>query len=164
MSEIVRSGRAPLAQGGRHVAGLTVRPEEMLDLLYDTQPYAPMPFDARFIGIGIEDKGAESLIRFFYESLINPHENCVALNPHYFLTLLKQLADGMIPWDAELDGIEVSDKFTIILLRLKSDKFPPHAGDALPLIHLRYEGGQLALISPLEAIKKDRRVQISTRR
>ena len=164
MSEIVRSGRAPLAKGGLHVAGLTVRPEEMLDLLHDTQPGAPIPFDAQFIGIGIEDKGADSRIRFFYESVVNPLENCVELNPHHFLTLLKQQADGMIPLDAELDGIEVSNKFTIILLRLKSDKFPPHVGNALPLIHLRYEGGQLALLSPLEAIKKDRRIQISTRR
>lgn len=110
-----------------------------------------------------EDKGLNSDIGFYFTSTINPLENCVRMRVGTFFDLLKKHGEGLIPLDSELDGIEVSDKFTIIMLRIKSDKFPP-TGDELPLAHLRYEAGQLSLINVFEAVKKDRRIQISDKR
>jgi hypothetical protein len=82
----------------------------------------------------------------------------------HFFRLLKTHADGLIPTDSELDGIEASERFTVILLRIKSDHFPPHSGNELPLAHLRYEAGELSLVNAFESIKKDRRIQISSKR
>lgn len=162
--EIVSSGRPSIAHGVRHAVGLTVRPEQMLQLIHDFQPNAPLPFDAQFEALGIEDAGSHSQIQFYFTSIVNPLENCLVMPPQTFFDLLKRAGDGLIPTDAELDGIEVSSRFTIILLRVKSDHFPPHPGDKLPMVHLRYEAGELVLLNPLEAIRKDRRIQISDKR
>ena len=161
---IQASGRPAMARGVRHAFGLAIRPEQMLEFFHDTIPSAPIPFDARFVGLRIEDEGADSKIAFHFDSQLNPFENCVELRPADFVAILKNHVEGLIPSDSELDGIEVSDRFTVILLRLKSDHFPPHSGNDLPMAHLRYEGGELMLLNAFEAIKKDRRIQISSKR
>lgn len=153
-----------MASGVRHAFGLTIRPEQMLEFFHDVLLTAPIPFDAMFEMLELDDKGADSEIGFFYTSLINPLENYVGMKVQHFFSLLKQHADGMIPLDAELDGIEVSGLFTVILLRVKSDHFPAHAGNELPIAHLRYEGGQLQLLNVFESVAKDRRIQISSKR
>lgn len=153
-----------MASGVRHAFGLTLRPEQMLEFFHDILPTAPIPFDAMFEMLELDDKGADSEIGFFYTSLINPLENYVGMKVQYFFSTLKQHADGLIPLDAELDGIEVSGLFTVILLRVKSDKFPPHAGNDMPIAHLRYEAGQLQLLNVFESVAKDRRIQISSKR
>jgi len=153
-----------MATGAAHAFGLTIRPEQMLEFFHDVLLSAPIPFDATFDMLEIDEKGAESEIAFYFTSMVNPLENCVRFNVQHFFNLLKIHADGIIPLDGELDGIEVSERFTVILLRIKSDNFTKHTGNELPLAHLRYEAGQLSLLNTFEAIKKDRRVQISTKR
>lgn len=161
---ITPSGRPSMAKGAAHAFGLTIRPEQMLEFFHDVLLSAPIPFDAMFEMLELDDKGADSEIAFYFTSTINPLENCVCFNVQHFFRLLKTHADGLIPLDAELDGIEASELFTVILLRIKSDHFPPHAGNELPLAHLRYEAGQLSLVNTFEAIKKDRRIAISGKR
>jgi hypothetical protein len=153
-----------MAMGVRHAFGLTIRPEQMLEFFHDVLPSAPIPFDAMFEMLELDDKGAESEIGFYYTSIINPLENCVRMSVQRFFSLLKQHGDGLIPLDAELGGIEVSGLFTVILLRVKSDHFPSHAGNELPIAHLRYEAGQLQLLNVFESVAKDRRIQISSKR
>lgn len=161
---LVESGRPPMAKGVAHAFGLTIRPEQMLEFFHDVLLSAPIPFDAMFEMLELDDKGADSEIGFYFTSVINPLENCVRFNVQHFFRLLKQHADGLIPLDAELDGIEASSLFTVILLRIKSDHFPPHAGNELPLAHLRYEAGEMQLLNVFESVKKDRRIQISGKR
>lgn len=161
---VVSSGRAPISLGVRHAFGLTVRPEQMLEFFHDVMPNAPIPFDAQFEMLEFEDKGLDSEIGFYFTSIVNPLENVVRMGVHHFFGLLKKHTDGIIPTDAELDGIEVSTSFTVIMLRVKSDHFPPHAGDRLPLAHLRYEAGELVLVNVFEAIRKERRIQINGKR
>lgn len=159
MKTIIESGRAPLSKGARHLFGLTLRPEQMLEFFHDVIPTAPIPYDAQFEMLGFEDKGADSVIEFYFTSmLVRPA--CYQMKVEEFFALLKRHGEGIITGDAELDGIEVSEKFTVIMLRIKSDKFPPHEGNKLPIAHLRYEMGELALINPWEAIFKDRRIRI----
>jgi hypothetical protein len=153
-----------MAAGVRHAFGLTLRPEQMLELFHDVLRTAPIPFDAMFEMLELDDNGADSKIGFFYTSVINPLENYVGMKVQDFFSLLKQHADGLIPLDAELDGIEVSSLFTVILLRVKSNHFPSHAGNEMPVAHLRYESGQLQLINVFESVAKDRRIQISSKR
>ena len=156
---ILPSGRASLSMGARHLFGLTVRPEQMLEFFHDVIPSAPIPFDANFEMLGFEDKGADSQIEFYFtSSVVRPA--CYVMKVQEFFSLLKEHSEGLIPRDADLDGIEVSTNFTIIMLRVKSDHFPPHPGDKLPIAHIRYEAGELALINPSEAILKDRRIRI----
>src|SRR5574337_147850 len=157
--QIIASGRPPVAAGLRHAVGLVIRPDQMLQLLHDFLPNAPIPFDAVHTGLGVDE--AERTISFYFESAVNPLENCVVLDPHHFLRILVQAGHGLLPADAELDGIELSSKFTVMLLRVKSDRFPPHPGDDLPVIHLRYEAGELYLLNVWDAVKKERRIQIS---
>jgi hypothetical protein len=161
---IVESGRTPISSGVRHAFGLTIRPEQMLEFFHDVMPHAPIPFDARFEMLEFEDKGEDSEIGFYFTSIVNPLENCVRMGIDTFFQLLKKHGEGIIPTDAALDGIEVSNVFTVILLRVKSDHFPPHAGNEMPLAHLRYEAGELVLLNVFEAIKKERRIQISGER
>lgn len=153
-----------MASGVRHAFGLAIRPEQMLEFFHDVIPTAPIPKDAQFQGLGIEDSGCDSKVKFYFTSVVNPFENCVELSPAYFLEILKRHTDGLVPRDAEFDGIEISARFTVILLRIKSEHFPPHPGNDLPLAHLRYEAGQLMLLNVFEAVKKDRRIQISSKR
>jgi hypothetical protein len=126
-------------------------------------PSAPIPFDAVFEMLEFDDQGAESVIGFWFSSSTE-RAACYQMKVQEFFALLKRHADGLIPLDAELDGIEVSQRFTVILLRVKSDHFPPHAGNELPLAHLRYEAGQLQLLNVFESVAKDRRIQISSKR
>lgn len=161
---LIASGRPPMAKGAAHAFGLTIRPEQMLDFFHDVLLSSPIPFDAMFEMLEVDDKGADSEIAFYFTSVINPLENCVRFNVQHFFKLLKANADGLIPLDAELDGIEASSVFTVILLRIKSNHFPTHAGNELPIAHLRYEAGQLSLINVFESVAKDRRVQISSKR
>src|SRR2546430_2089508 len=127
---LVPSGDKPIAAGAKHSFGLVIKPDQMLELIHDFIPNAPVPFDAKHIGLGIED-GSDSKIRFYFESVLNPLENCLEMDPNHFLQTLKRCADGLLPADSELEGIEVSNHFTVILLRIRSDHFPPHAGQDL---------------------------------
>lgn len=161
---LIASGRPPMAKGAAHAFGLTIRPEQMLEFFHDVLPAAPIPFDAQFEMLEVDDRGADSEIGFYFTSAINPLENCVRFNVQHFFRLLKLKGEGVIPTDAELDGIEASAKFTVILLRIKSDKFPPHAGNEMPLAHLRYEAGELQLLNVFESVAKDRRINISGKR
>jgi hypothetical protein len=159
------SGRKTLFDGVKYAMGLVIRPEQMLELLHDAEKTCPIPFDAIVQGIGINDNGADSRIQFFYTSLISPLNNVIELNPHHFLEILKRVSEGLIPLDAELDGIEVSPIFTVLMLRIKSSRIPPTKGPNPPIAHLRYEAGQLQLVSPAYAIAKDeKRIQLSDKR
>lgn len=154
---ITKSGRASITMGARHLFGLTIRPEQMLEFFHDVIPSAPIPFDANFEMLGFDD--STRTIEFYFTSkLVRPA--CYQMTVEEFFLTLKRHGEGIIPSDAELDGIEVSDKFTVIMLRVRSDHFPPHPGDKLPIAHIRYEAGELALVNPAEAIFKDRRIRI----
>lgn len=160
---LIPSGTPPVAAGVKHSFGLVIKPDQMVELIHDFIPSAPVPFDAQHVGLGIED-GSHPKIRFYFQSSINPIENCVELDPNHFLNILKRAGDGLIPLDSELEGIEASNKFTVILLRVKSDHFPAHSGNDLPLCHLRYEAGELTLVNVFDAIHKERRIRISDKR
>ena len=131
-----------MALGAAHAFGLTLRPEQMLEL---------------------DDKGADSEIGFYFTSSVE-RPACFQMKVQEFFSLLKTHGEGLIPQDAELDGIEASNRFTVIMLRIKSDHFPPHAGNELPLAHLRYEAGELQLLNVFESVAKDRRIKISGKR
>ena len=154
------SGRRSLIHGAPHKRGFIIRPEQMLALFHDTQPGIPLPADAEFKGIGVDDEGVDSLIKFYLTSVTAPNVHCFSLKPLVFFSILVNLADGLLPADSELDGIEVSRNFTVIMLRVKSSHWPPAGSDALPLYHLRYEYGRIMLFDPSKAIEQERRIRI----
>lgn len=154
------SGRKSILHGSKFARGFIIRPEQILSLFHDTLPNLPIPVDAEHCGIGIEDAGCDSFIQFYYTSKLNPHEHCFKIKPELFLRFLIDLAHGLIPTDAELDGIEVSHKFTVLLLRLKSSHWPAYESKNLPLVHLRYDLGQLVLCDPASAIEGERRIRV----
>ena len=150
--EVKASGRTSALFGARHTVGLTVNPTEILAFLHDVVKDAPVPYDAVLRAIGIEDKGADSWIQLYFESVANPLENCLNIKPHHLIHLFMQHAEGMIPLDAELVGIEISDRFNLLLFVLKSDKFPAPQKDRLPIASLRYQAGVLKLYPPNQAM------------
>ena len=154
------SGRSSILHGAKYQRGFIVRPEQILALFHDTQPGIPLPKDAEFKGIGIADEGVDSEIQFFFLSASNPTVHCFALKPDQFFSMLVQLADGLLPADSELDGIEISSRFTVILLRVKSSHWPAPLGKDMPLYHLRYDLGRLLLVDPSKAIEMERRIRI----
>lgn len=154
------SGRPSIIHGSKYQRGFIIRPEQILALWHDTQPQIPLPKDAEFKGIGLDDAGVDSRIEFHFESVVAPHVHCMALKPEEFFRKLVQLADGLLPIDAELDGIEISSRFTVILLRVKSSHWPAPLTPNLPLYHLRYEFGRLLLVDPSKAIENERRIRI----
>lgn len=155
-----RSGRSSILHGAKYQRGFIIRPEQILSLFHETQPGIPLPKDAEFKGIGVESAGVDSQIQFFFSSIAAPNMHCFALQPHKFFSILVHLADGLLPMDSELDGIEVSSNFTVIMLRVKSEHFPAPLTKDLPLYHLRYEFGKLLLVDPSKAIEQERRIQI----
>lgn len=155
------SGRKSALFGAKHSRGFIIRPEQILALFHDTMETLPIPKDAEFCGVGIDDAGINSMLKFYYTSLLNPHEHCFQLKPDLFLKYLVELGQGLLPTDSQLDGIEVSQKFTVLLLRVSSERWPPAVkDDLLPLVHLRYDLGQLVLCDASKAIEGERRIRI----
>lgn len=154
------SGRKSILRGAKFTRGFVIRPEQILQLFHDTQPGLPLPADAKFEGIGIEDAGYDSKIQFYFSSIAAPWEHCLELKPEFFFKILVNLADGLIPADSELDGIEISSRFTVIMLRVKSSHWPPAPRNEMPLYHLRYDIGRLLLVDPAKAIEGDKRIRI----
>lgn len=158
--DVKLSGRPSIIHGAKYARGFIIRPEQIMELFHDTQPGIPLPKDAQHQGIGVEDAGVDSEIQFYFTSQSNPTVHCFALKPELFFSMLVNLADGLLPLDSELDGIEISPNFTVILLRVKSEHWPAPLTKDLPLYHLRYEFGRLLLVDPSKAIEKERRIQI----
>jgi len=154
------SGRSSIVNGAKYSRGFIIRPEQILSLFHDTQPGIPLPKDAEFKGIGIEDAGIDSQIQFFFTSISNPSMHCFSLKPNQFFAMLVQLADGLLPLDSELDGIEVSSKFTMIMLRVNSSHWPAPMSKQIPLYHLRYDLGRLVLVDPIKILEGERRIRI----
>ena len=71
-----------------------------------------------------------------------------------------ELSDGLLPLDAELDGIEISKICTLIMLRVKSSHWPAPLGHTLPLYNLRYDLGRLVLTNPDDPDNSERRILI----
>ena len=157
------SGRSSIVRGAKYMRGFIIRPEQILALFHDTQPGWPIPADAKFEGIGIEDEACDSQIMLYFTSVAAPNLHCFRMKPGQFFRKLVELADGLLPSDSELDGLEISRRFTVILLRVKSSHWAPCPQDdkLLPLYHLRYEFGKLLLVDPAKAIKNERRIQIT---
>lgn len=155
------SGRSSIISGSKkYCRGFVIRPEQILALFHDTQPGIPLPKDANFQGIGVDDSGIDSQIQFFFTSASNPSMHCFALKPTQFFAMLVQLGDGLLPLDSELDGIEVSSRFTMIMLRVQSSHWPAPIGKELPLYHLRYDLGRLVLVDPSKMLEGEKRIRI----
>ena len=154
------SGRSSIIKGAKYARGFIIRPEQILTLIHDTQPGIPLPKDAQFQGLGLEDAGVDSLIQFYFTSQMAPREHCLALRPSLFFKILVNLACGLLPADSQLDGIEISPRFTMIMLRVKSSHWPSAPGLDMPLYHLRYEYGRMLLLDPSKAVENERRIQI----
>lgn len=151
------SGRASIIEGAKHKRGFTINPGQILSLFHDTHPELPIPPDAQFQGIGLEDAGVDSKIQFYFTSVQAPWEHCFELKPEYFFKLLVQLGDGLLPLDSELDGMEISPRFTLLLMRVKSSHWAEAHTNLLPLYHLRYDLGRLSLHGPEQAIQDGKR-------
>jgi hypothetical protein len=162
-SSVTPSGRTSILKGSKFARGFIVRPEQILRLIHDTQPAIPIPKDAEFQGLGLEDAGVDSKIQFYFVSKCAPTEHCFQMNPELFFRMLVDLACGLLPLDSVLDGVEISQKFTVILLRVKSSHWPgPRIqDDRMPLYHLRYEFGKLLLVDPSKAIENEKRLRVT---
>lgn len=158
--DLTPSKRPSILHGAKYVRGFVIRPEQMISLFHDTMPSLPIPKDAEHCGIGIEDSAEDSELLFYYTSKIAFDQHCFAINPNLFLRTLVNLADGLLPADSELDGIEVSRNFTVIMLRVKSAHWPETKGQSVPLYHLRYEEKELYLVHPAEILKEAKRIRV----
>src|SRR5260221_14372636 len=154
------SGRSSILSGAKYKRGFTINPQQVLELFHRTQPGIPLPEDAKFKGLGVEDAGVDSQIQFYFTSISNPSVHCFAMNPQKFFSLLVHLADGLLPLDSELDGIEISKAFTIVMLRVSSSHWPAPIGNVLPLYHLRYDLGRLVLVDPNNPENPERKIII----
>lgn len=161
-SSTTPSGRSSILKGAKFTRGFIVRPEQILALLHDTQPGIPLPKDAEFKGLGLDDAGVDSKIEFYFTSKMAPSEVCFALQPQLLFKMLVELACGLLPADSELDGVEISSRFTVVLLRVKSSHWPaPRIQDGkMPLYHLRYEFGRMLLVDPSKAIENEKRIRV----
>lgn len=156
------SGRSSIIRGSQVCRGFIIKPEQILGLIHDTQQGIPLPKDAEFKGLGLEDAGVDSKIEFYFTSVMAPSEHCFAMKPELFFQMLVHLASGLLPLDSTLDGIEISPNFTVILLRVKSSHWPmPRLQDGkMPLYHLRYEFGKMLLVDPSKVFEGEKRIRI----
>lgn len=156
------SGRRSIVRGAKYQRGLTFDPREILCLFHDTHPELPIPKDAQHKGLGVHDSGSNSVIEFYFTSELAPSEFCFAMKPELFFKLIKDLAEGMIPTDAELDGIELSPRWVYVMLRISSSHWPVvPSGSNLPMAHLRYDFGQLRLVDMSQVLKpKETKIRI----
>lgn len=163
MAQLKGSGKASATRGAAHTVGLTVAPQQILELLHDTQPHSPIPKDAVLMGLGVSDEGSNSRIEFYFDSVMSPMAQNVSLDPHHLLEILVNLSEGMLPRDSELRGIELSNVFNLMLLVVRSDKFPT-GKNMLPIASIRYVAGELLLYHPAESLKSEQRIRISHNR
>jgi len=158
--DLTPSGRSSILAGAKYKRGFIVRPEQILSLFHDLYTQLAIPSDAKFEGIGIKDEGCDSQVEFYFSSVQAPWLHCFALKPERFFRMLVDIADGLIPLDSTLDGIEISRNFTVLLLRVSSSHWPAPIGPELPLYNLRYDLGRLLLLDPSTAIERERRIRI----
>lgn len=160
--DLKASGRSSIFRGAKYQRGFVINPAQIIELLHDTHPELPIPKDAEHRGIGVQGDGGDSRIEFYYKSLLAPNQVCLSLRPDLFFKMLAELSEGMMPTDAELDGIEISPKWTYIMLRVSSSHWPATPSDStLPMAHLRYEGGILQLVDMTSVFtQNDKRIRI----
>ena len=157
-NETQASGKKSALFGARHQVGLTINASEILSFLHDCVKDSPVPYDANFLAIRIEEHGAESQMELYFESKANPLQNCICIKPMHLIHLFIKHSQGMIPADAEIVGIEVSTVWqSLLLFVLKSDKFPQATSNALPIASIRYQAGTLHLYPPKEALAQPQR-------
>lgn len=161
--QTIASGKRSALTGASHCIGLTIKPEQILELLHDTQPTSPIPFDAILCAIGVKDEGSNSRIEFYFNSLASPMSTNIDIDPHHLLQILMNIGEGLLPRDVVLRGIEISDRFNLMLMVVESDKFPSGVAQ-LPLAHVRYVAGELILYHPAESLKGEKRIRISNSR
>jgi len=154
------SGRSSIIEGANFQRGLVIVPEQILELLQDTQKGLAIPGDAQYRGIDMRSDGVDSYIQFHFHSLSSPLTFCCELKPELFFKMMKALCDGLIPNDAELNGIEMSAKWTHMLMRITSSHWPDAVQDAMPLYHLRYFAKKIELTHPSELMRETRRIRI----
>ena len=149
----VLQGKRTDTRGRRR--GLVISPDEIFELLRDTYTNIPIPGDAQFQALQIDD--ANRRINFYYstntpdkllvakesDNYFNPLGHCVTFLPQTLVNILKYWFDGKVPSDAEFKAFHVHKLFNFLCLEVASDKFPDSMSATLPMLHLRYEGGRL---------------------
>jgi hypothetical protein len=114
-------------------------------LVRDVYSNAPIPVDAQFIGIGVED--ADNLFQFYFASEMGGNQvHCINIRPQLMLDIIKGECGNKLPSDTELIGISVHEAFTFLRLDVKSNKFEPSDSGQMPLIQVRYEGGTFMVL------------------
>ena len=139
------------------VRGIVFDPRDVFDLLRDTYSNIPIPKDAKFEAIDIQRKRTDSYIGFYFSTpsakriIVTPTNvnfdptgaHCVAVKPPQLLAIFKSYANGAIPSDAEATGFSINTRMTFVMIEASSWKFPASLADKIPLIHIRYEEGEL---------------------
>lgn len=139
------------------VRGIVFDPRDIFELLRDTYSNVPIPKDSVFEAIDIQRQRTDSYIGFYFSTasakriLVTPTNtnfdpignHCVVLKPQHLLDIFKSYANGSIPTDAEATGFSINTKMTFVMIEASSWKFPPSNSDKIPLIHIRYEEGEL---------------------
>ena len=158
------SGRRSIIEGAKFTRGVVIVPQQILELFHDVFPALPIPSDAhkRFTGIELKDEGANSAIGFHFKSLIAPEVHCFSLEPNKFLKTLVELADGLLPLDCELDGFELANIWTYVMIRVKSSHWPPTIQDnLLPLVNIRYDLKRLIVDHSCKTLEEEmKRIRI----
>lgn len=139
MNTVELQVRAP--QVRRYTAGLIIRPEQLVEAVRRAWDNVPIPADAQFKGIRIED-GTDAHVEIFYQSFADPLSHCFRVKPDILLRVLAYWMDGAIPPDAELKAINVHPFITVLRLDIQSDKFKQD-GKEMPLMQFRLEDGEL---------------------
>ena len=156
------------------VRGLVIDPIDVLELMRDTYANTPIPPDAKFEGLEVEKKGAGSYINFYFstdlsnKTIIKPTDisidptkpHCITFKPQYLIDILKYWCNGMVPSDAEAMSFNVHPRFTLIRVDIYSNKFKDSHSTNIPLIHLRYEGGQLYTMD--EHANREEKIDVGT--
>lgn len=123
------------------MAGLIVRPEQLIEAVRLAWDNIPIPKDAQFKAIHIED-GPDTHIGIYYQSWDDPLSHYFRIKPQTLLKILAYWMDGAIPPDAEIKAINVHPFITILRFDLASDKFKQD-GKVFPLLQFRMEEGEL---------------------
>ena len=151
------------------VRGIVFDPRDIFDLLRDTYSNVPIPKDAIFEAIDLQRKRIDSYIGFYFSTasakriLLTPTNtnfdptgtHCIVLKPQHLLDILKSYANGAIPSDAEATSFSLNTKMTFIMIEASSWKFAPSNAEKIPLIHVRYEEGELYTLD--DSTKKESR-------
>lgn len=145
----------------KKVRYVIIPPHHLLAWIRDNIPTSPVPKDAIFHALGVDAK--ENFVTLEFHSILSPGANALFLKMDELSAILKDVLRHHLPTDAQVTSIYLSGVWAHMMIVVASDRFPELKLDVMPMIQVRYEGGQLYISNQSQPENDTERIAVCGR-